>query len=90
MFTMYGFEPRGIHVQNDGEMASPAAEDWLFTMTAVHNQLQTTLKAVNNRRSELYQKVEGKEARRYKVGDQVLVDRRNLTIPEGIKALSDR
>ena len=90
MFTMYGFEPRGIHVQNDGEMASPAAEDWLFTMTAVHNQLQTTLKAVNNRRSELYQKVEGKEARRYKVGDQVLVDRRNLTIPEGIKALSNR
>ena len=34
--------------------------------------------------------MEGKEARRYKVGDQVLVDRRNLTIPEGIRTLSDR
>ena len=32
----------------------------------------------------------GKEATRYKVCDQVLVDRRNLTIPEGIRALSDR
>ena len=50
MFPMYGFQPRGIQVQNDSEMASPAAEDWLFRMTTVHNQLQATLKAVNNRR----------------------------------------
>ena len=66
------------------------AEDWLFRMTAVHNQLQATLKGVNDRRSELSQKMEGKEARRYTLGDQVLVDWRNLTIPEGIRALSDR
>ena len=73
-------------------MASPPAEDWLFGMTAVHNQLQSTLKVVSDRRSELFQKLTGigKEARRYKVGDQVLVDRRNLTIPEGIRPLSDR
>ena len=92
MFAMYGFEPQGIQVQNDSEMASPPAEDWLFGMTAVHNQLQSTLKVVSDRRSELFQKLTGigKEARRYKVGDQVLVDRRNLTIPEGIRPLSDR
>ena len=90
MFGMYGFDPRGIQVQDDSEMASPAAEDWLFRMTAVHNQLQGTLKVVNDRRSELSQKMEGKEARGYKVGDQVLVDRRNLKIPEGIRALSDQ
>ena len=91
MLAMYGFEPQGIQVQDDSEMASPKAEDWLFQMTAVHNQLKATLKAVNDRRSELSQKLTGigKEARRYKVGDQVLVDRRNLTIPEGIRALSD-
>ena len=90
MFAIYDFEPRSNQVQDDSEMASPAAEDWLFRMTAVHNQLQATLKAVNHRRSELSQKLTGivKEARRYKVGDQVLVDRRNLTIPEGIRALS--
>ena len=92
MFAMYGFEPLGIQVQNDSKMASPAAEDWLFRMTAVHTQLQATLKAVNDRRSKLSQKLTGigKEARRHKVGDQVLVDRRNLMIPEGIRALSDR
>ena len=35
--------------------------------------------------------MDGKEARKYRVGDMVLVDRRNLTIPDGGKrALSDR
>ena len=90
MFSLYGFEPRGIQVVDDGEMASPAAEDWLYRMTKVHNQTHATLKAVNDRRSAISQKMVGQEARKYKVGDWVLVDRRNLTIPEGIRALSDR
>ena len=49
------------------------------------------LKAVNDRRLERSQKLTGigKEARRYKVGDQVLVNRRNVIIPEGIRALFD-
>ena len=88
MFAMYGFEPRGIQVQDDSEMASRAAEDWLFRMTAVQTQLQATLKSINDRR--LSQKVEDKEGRRYQVGDQVLVDRRNPTVPEGLRALSGR
>ena len=90
MFSLYGFEPCGIQVVDDGEMASPAAEDWLYRMTKVHNQTHTTLKAVNDRRSAISQKMVGQEARKYKMGDWVLVDRRNLTIPEGIRALSDR
>ena len=59
----------------------------------VYNQILATLKAVNNRRSELSKRLleKGKQARRYKVGDKVLVDRRNLTIPEGTtRALSGR
>ena len=59
-------------------------------MTTVHNQIHATLKAVNDRRSELSQKTDSKEARKYRVGDMVLVDWRNLTIPDGGKrALSD-
>ena len=89
MFLM--FEPRGIQVNKDSEMTSPAAENWLYRMTTVHNQIHAILKAVNERRSELSQKIDGKEARKYKVGEMVLVDRRNLTIPNGGKrALSDR
>ena len=91
MLSLYGFEPRGIQVNNDSEMASPAAEDWLYRMTTVHNQIHVTLKAVNDCTSEVSQKIDGKEARKYRVGDMVLVDRRNLTIPDGGKrASSDR
>ena len=57
--------------------------------------LHATLKGINDRESALFQDIDEKGvhkgARRYKVGDWVLVDRRNLTIPEGGKrALSDR
>ena len=96
MFSLYGFKPRGIQVNNDSEMASSAAEDWLYRMTTMHNQIHATLKAVNDRRSELSIRLNEvfkpyKEARKYKVGDMVLVDQRNLTIPDGGKrALSDR
>ena len=30
MFSLYGFEPCGIQVNNDSKMASPTAEDWLY------------------------------------------------------------
>ena len=39
VFAMYGFEPRDIQVQDDSEIASPAAEDCLFRMTAVYKKL---------------------------------------------------
>ena len=91
MFSLYGFEPRGILVNNNSEMTSPAAEDWLYRITTVHNQIHATLKTVNDCRSELSQRLDGKEARKYQVGDMVLVDRRNLTIPDrGKKVLSDQ
>ena len=45
---MYGFEPKGIHIRDEEEVASPAAEEWLDRMTAVHNQIFATLHDVNN------------------------------------------
>ena len=70
------------------EMASPAAEDWLCRMTTVHNQIHATLKTVNERRVT---SSPTDKARKYCIGDQVLVDRRNLTVLVGTsKSLSDR
>src|SRR5258706_12841394 len=48
-------------------------------MTTVHSQIQATLKKINDRRSELSLE----KSRQFKVGDQVLVDRRNLTVKAG-------
>ena len=48
-------------------------------MTTVHSQIQSTLKKVNDWRSELSLE----KSRQFKVGDQVLVDRRNLTVKAG-------
>ena len=60
-------------------------------MTTVHNQIHATLKAVNDHKSELFERLDGKEARKYSVSDTILVDRRNLKIPDGGKrVLSDR
>ena len=57
-------------------------------MTTVHNQVNATLKAVNERRAA---SSPTDKARKYSIGDQVLVDRRNLTVPAGTrKSLSDR
>lgn len=48
-------------------------------MTTVHSQIHDTLKRINDKRSQL--SIE--KARKFKPGDQVLVDRRNLTIKAG-------
>ena len=60
-------------------------------MTILHSQIHVTLNAVNDRRSQLSQRMDSKEARKYRVGDTVLVDLRNLTIlNRGKRALFDR
>ena len=84
--SLYGFDPRSVHLTNDSEVKSPAAEEWLDCMVAVYNQIHDTLKRINDRRSKL----STEKSREYAVGDRVLVDRRNLHIKEGIKALSKK
>ena len=51
MYALYGFEPHGLQVADrtdKDKIASPAAEEWLTRMTAVHNQLHAILKAAND------------------------------------------
>ena len=45
----------------------------------MHSHIQSTLKKINDRRSELSLE----KSRQFQVGDQVLVDRRNLTVKAG-------
>ena len=99
MFAMYGFEPRGIQIREEEEVASPAAEEWLDRMTAVHNQILTTLRDVNNRRintttmatdTATTARANTTKVRTNRVGDQVLVNRRNLTILGGVRSLLDK
>ena len=82
---LYGFDPRTIYVNND-EVRSPAAEEWLDCMVAVYNQIHDILKRINDRRSKLSME----KSREYAIGDKVLVDRRNLHIKEGNRALSKK
>ena len=73
---MYGFDPRTIHLDNDYELSSPAAEEWLDRMTTVHNQIHDTRKRINEKRSTIH--IE--KAREFKIDDWVLLDRRNLQV----------
>ena len=74
-YNIYGFEPKTIYL-SDNELNSLATEEWLDQMTTVHSQIQSTLKKINDWCSEL--RLE--KSRQFKVGDQVLIDRRNLTV----------
>jgi len=77
--SLYGFDPHTIHLSDDHEFSSPAAEEWLDRMTTVHNQVHDTLKQINNKRSAIHLE----KARRFAVNDWVLVDHRNLQIRAG-------
>ena len=47
--SLYGFDPRTIHLENYYELSSPAAEEWLDRMTTVHNHIQDLLKQINHK-----------------------------------------
>ena len=77
--SLYGFDARTIHVYNDSELSSPAAEEWLYRMTTVHNHIHDTLKRINAKRSTIH--IE--QARQFNIDYWVLVDRRNLQVKAG-------
>ena len=77
--SLCGFDPRTIHLDNDYELSSPAAEEWLHRITTVHNHIHDVLKRINHKRSTLH--VE--KARQFNIDDWVLVDRRNLQVKTG-------
>ena len=83
--SLYAFDPRTIHV-SDEHTASPTVEEWLDRMTAGYNDIYNILKHINAKRSGLsLDKVST-----YYPGDKVLVDRRNLTIKEGNRSLTQK
>ena len=77
--SLYGFDPRTIHLDNDYKLSSPATEEWLDRMTTVHNHIHDILKRINHKRSALH--VE--KARQFNINNWVLVDRRNLQVKAG-------
>ena len=71
--ALYGFQPRTIHLSEEEiDITAPAAEEWLGRMTTVHSQITAILKKLSLEKS-----------RQFKIGDWVLVDRRNLTVKAG-------
>ena len=77
--SLYGFDRRTIHLNNDYELSSPATEECLDRRTAVHNHIHDVLKRINHKWSTLY--VE--KARHFYIDDWVPVDRRSLQVKAG-------
>ena len=77
--SLYAFDERTIHLDNDYELSSPTAEEKLDRMTTVHNQMHDTLEGINEKRSTIH--IEN--ARQFNIDDWVLVDRRNLHVKSG-------
>ena len=76
---MYGWQPSTFNIVDESEFASLAAEEWLNRMMEVHSQIATTLKKINDKRSELSLE----KACKFKVRDWVLVDCQNLSVKAG-------
>ena len=74
--SLYGWDSRTIHVDNDYELSSPATEEWLDRITTVHNQIHHTLKQIHIKRSA----VQIEKAGKFAVNDWVLVDQRNRKV----------
>ena len=75
-FALYGWNPKAVHYDDNEEIGSPAAEEWLNRMVNVHKQIHETLKKINNKRSKLH--IE--KSHQFVKGDMVYIDRRNLRI----------
>ena len=52
--SLYAFDPRTIHVDNDYKLSSPTAEEWLDRMTTVHNYIHHVFKQINHKWSNLH------------------------------------
>ena len=77
--SLFGFDPCTMHLDNDYELSSPAAEEWLDRMTVVHKHIHVVRKQIKHNQSNLH--VE--KARHFCIDDWVLIDRRNLEVKAG-------
>ena len=74
--SLYGFDPRTIHLNNNYKLSLLVVEEWLNRMTTVHNHIHDILKRINHKRSTLH--VE--KTRHFNIDKWVLVDRWNLQV----------
>ena len=63
--SLFAFDPRTIHLDNDYQLSNLAAEEWLDRMTTVHNHIHNVLKRINYKGSTLH--VE--KARQFNISD---------------------
>ena len=85
-FALYGWNPKAVHFDDENEdIGSPAAEEWLNRMVKVHKQIQDTLKRINDKRSKMHID----KSRQFVPEDIVYVDRRNLQI-KGNRSLANK
>ena len=52
--SLYFFDPRTIHLDDDYELSSPTTGEWLDEMTTVHNQVHDIIKRINEKRSTIH------------------------------------
>ena len=65
-----------MNFNDNDDIGSPAAEEWLDRMIIVHKQIHEILKKINDRRSKMHME----KSRQFVLRDMVCVDRRNLQI----------
>ena len=85
--AVLGYDPQLVNINHNTEPSSLAAEAWLSKMEQVHREIFDLLRKDKAQRA---QRDNVDKARKFQAGDQVLVDRRNLTIKEGTRKLSDK
>ena len=76
---LYGFDPRAIHLDNNYELSSPAAEEHHDRITIVYNHIHNVLQQINYQQSTLH----FEKARQFNIPNWVLIDRRNLLVKAG-------
>ena len=85
-FTLYGWNPKAVHFNDENEdIGSSAAEEWLNRMVTIHRQIQDTLKRINDKCSKMHID----KSWQFVPEDIVYINRRNLRI-KGNRLLANK
>ena len=85
-FTLYGWNPKAVHFNDENEdIGSPVAKEWLNRMVIIHRQIQDTLKRINDKHSKMHID----KSRQFVFEDMAYIDRRNLRI-KGNRSLANK
>ena len=84
-FAPYGWNPKAVHYNDNEEIGSPVAEEWLNRMVNVYKQIHETLRNINDK----YSKLHIEKSDQFVKEDMVYIDRRNLQI-QGNRSLANK